>query len=139
MSIKISNPNGMKLPPAFNAIIQQIIEQEPTARNASQYITINLRDPNYSVEFGGYHPVEISLRPSNAEYSLNYITDFSYQGRYYPQLEKEIDICFVSMEFTTLFGGRHKVESKLKFINLFLNNITDYYHMNAYTVTVNAN
>ena len=38
------------------------------------YITLSFRDPTYSSETGGYHPVEILI---NADGQVQYITDFS--------------------------------------------------------------
>ncbi|EPC3745670.1 DUF2787 family protein, partial [Salmonella enterica] len=50
------------------------------------------RDPDYSAERGGYHPVEIRLVHLEDEWCLDYATDFGYVGNVYPELEKIIDI-----------------------------------------------
>ena len=52
-------------------------------------VILNFRDPDYSAEGGGYHPVEIGIDPAG---KIHYITDFSYVGPPgYAELEKELD------------------------------------------------
>lgn len=55
-------------------------------------VSLLFKDLSYSAEKGGYHPVEIRLILRNDEWYFDYITDFSYMGTVYPELEKEIDI-----------------------------------------------
>ena len=75
------------------------LEQIKQSTNA---ITINFRDPCYSAEKGGYHPVEVRLERitvgSSVEpdtFKICYITDFCYAG-YEPfaELVKDIDFDF---------------------------------------------
>lgn len=51
----------------------------------------NFRDPDYSARIRGFHPVEIQFIRKNNEWYFDYVTDFSYMGRVYPELEKKID------------------------------------------------
>ncbi|MEN1933506.1 DUF2787 family protein [Escherichia coli] len=51
-------------------------------------MVINFRDPDYSAESGGFHPVEMRFIRQDNEWYFDYVTDFSYMGRVYPELEK---------------------------------------------------
>ena len=58
----------------------------------SEGFIINFRDPDYSAESGGYHPVEIGV---DAKGRIQYITDFAYYGQgSYAELDKELDFDF---------------------------------------------
>jgi hypothetical protein len=52
-------------------------------------LILNFRDDSYSMQSGGYHPVEISI---NGDGIIRYITDFSYAGD--GELYKEQDFDF---------------------------------------------
>jgi hypothetical protein len=55
-------------------------------------VALNFRDPSYSAESGGFHPVEIGVDPSC---KVLYITDFAYVGLApFAELAKEIDFDF---------------------------------------------
>lgn len=73
---------------------------------SDNYIVINFRDKSYSAEGGGYHPVEVSLsKDANNRYTILYITDFSYCGHYFPELERDLDFDFGnSAAFTRYIG-----------------------------------
>ena len=75
----------------INVIFKEIGNPPPhKARIAA--VSLLFKDLSYSAEKGGYHPVEIRLISRNDEWCFDYITDFSYMGVVYPELEKEIDI-----------------------------------------------
>ena len=59
-----------------NAISAFLTKHTITGNN----VTINFRDPNYSAENGGFHPVEIRLEKHGVTWQLCYITDFTYVG-----------------------------------------------------------
>jgi len=60
--------------------------------DGSNGVILNFKDPDYSAEAGGYHPVEIAI---NSEGEIQYITDFSYVGGGgMAELAKEIDFDF---------------------------------------------
>ncbi|MFP1454338.1 DUF2787 family protein [Escherichia coli] len=40
----------------------------------------------------GFHPVQWLIEDN--EWYFDYVTDFSYMGRVYPELEKEMDFCW---------------------------------------------
>lgn len=44
-------------------------------------VVLNFRDPNYSAERGGYHPVEIMLSKQEEQWQIRYITDFCFVGQ----------------------------------------------------------
>jgi len=68
-------------------------------------VTINFRDPDYSSEDGGYHPVEIRLVNDGTKWHLCYITDFCYVGSgYMAELAKDLDFDFQAGIFQNLFG-----------------------------------
>lgn len=63
-----------------NQVLQKITEA----------VVINFRDPDYSTESGGFHPVEIRFIRKNNEWYFDYVTDFSYMGRVYPDWKKKL-------------------------------------------------
>ena len=68
-------------------------------------VTINFRDPAYSAEKGGFHPVEIRLERQNNTWHPCYITDFAYVGSGpYVELAKDLDFDFQAGVFQNLFG-----------------------------------
>ena len=71
----------------------------------SNAVTINFRDPDYSPQTGGFHPVEIRLEKSADQWQLCYITDFCYVG-YAGQWElvKELDFDFSCGVFQSISG-----------------------------------
>lgn len=99
-------------------------------------LTFNFRDPNYSAEKGGYHPVELRLEKHDDHWELIYITDFSYQG-YPAELEKEIDVCFETKRVFSLFGGWLNQRNGKELMKLFIGNFINYHSMNAYQTKIN--
>lgn len=68
-------------------------------------VTLNFRDPDYSAEKGGYHPVEIMLKRKGDEWHMLYITDFCYAGiGPYAELVKDLDFDFGAGVFQTQYG-----------------------------------
>lgn len=52
-----------------NRVLQKITEA----------VVINFRDPDYSAESGGFHPVEMRFIRQDNEWYFDYVTDFSYR------------------------------------------------------------
>ena len=72
----------------------------------SRYLVFNFRDKSYSVDEGGFHPVEIAIcQTSTGEWSIEYITDFAYMGNYYPELERNLDFDFRVGQFFVAYRG----------------------------------
>lgn len=68
-------------------------------------ITLNFRDPSYSADTGGFHPVEIRLERKGDAFDIIYITDFAYIGiGPFAELVKELDFDFQSGVFQNLHG-----------------------------------
>lgn len=68
-------------------------------------VILNFRDPDYSAEKGGYHPVEIMLKRKGEDWHIIYITDFCYAGiGPYAELVKDLDFDFGAGVFQTQYG-----------------------------------
>lgn len=83
---------GLTLP--VTKLFQQHIATllaEQSQQTSVRAVVINFRDPDYSAESGGFHPVEMRFIRRDNEWYFDYVTDFSYMGRVYPELEKEMD------------------------------------------------
>ena len=79
--------------------------QTDQENKGSKSITINFRDPDYSAESGGYHPVEISMFRQGDEWQLRYITGFSYVGvGHCAELVKDTDFDFEQGTFQSKIG-----------------------------------
>nr|WP_040571559.1 DUF2787 family protein [Shewanella benthica] len=81
------------------------IVQLITDHDNNQAITINFRDPTYSADAGGFHPVEIRLEKDHSQWNFSYITDFCYVGSgYMADLAKDLDFDFGCGVFQNLVG-----------------------------------
>lgn len=121
-----------KLLSILNTELAKLTDPDPTSRG----ITFNFRDENYSSDDGGFHPVEIRLNKHNNQWQFEYITDFSFQGFPYPELVKEIDICFHSKQVTTFFGVPMNKSESDEFIEHFIGNFTAYVDMGVFKVKI---
>lgn len=89
--------------------------------------TINFRDPKYSAEAGGYHPVEIRLERKGQEWAICYITDFGYVG--YGQdveLAKALDFDFQAGMFQDI-SGYYPIETALQIYPIWEENFLTYW------------
>jgi len=111
-----------------------IIEQQIENKKASDgYLTLSFRDPTYSSETGGYHPVEILI---NADGQVQYITDFSFVGQGgYAELVKEIDFDF-SLGLFQHMGRDFPLEQGAELFKIFQSNFCSYYESGVYEVEV---
>lgn len=110
-----------------NQVLQKITEA----------VVINFRDPDYSAESGGFHSVEIRFIRKNNEWYFDYVTDFSYMGRVYPELEKEIDFCWSgNYVFHYLIGDISLAAERNELWSLWERNFMEYLSMGIYRVTV---
>ncbi|HFE7524802.1 TPA: DUF2787 family protein, partial [Salmonella enterica subsp. enterica serovar Newport] len=99
-------------------------------------VTLLFKDLSYSAEAGGFHPVEIRLISRNDEWYFDYITDFSYMGVVYPELEKEIDISWSQQYVFLAYAGDLPVDAGRELFELWQSSFIQYHAMNAYTITV---
>ncbi|HHQ4308979.1 TPA: DUF2787 family protein [Serratia fonticola] len=92
------------------------------------------RDSSYNAETGGYHPVEIRLVRKEERWFFDYITDFAYMGRVYPELEKEIDFSW-SQQYAFHAGlGDLGHKAGCELFELWQSNFIQYYDMDVYTI-----
>jgi len=103
-------------------------------------IILNFRDVDYSITAGGFHPVEIRLVKSvvdgNVNYQFVYLTDFSFQGSPYPELAVDIDVCFISEQVYTVYGGWLDKTGGEELKELFLTNFISYVEMKVFEVEI---
>lgn len=141
MKLNFKKPQDLALPARLFTLLNTELTKTAVTITTQNSLTFNFRDIGYSASSGGYHPVEIRVeRVTSKERSdywkVIYITDFSFQGAPYPELVKEIDICFTSNRVYSFFIG---VLSHLKgqaLLTLFMNNFIDYYASEVYEVTI---
>jgi hypothetical protein len=136
MAIRIKH-EGLALPmsPMFTLYISDLLA--PHENKNEKAVTINFRDPNYSVGDGGYHPVEIRLENEGDGWRFCYITDFCYVGSgYMTELAKDVDFGFDAGVFQNLFGT-YPIEQAIEMFQIWESNFV-YYSMvqKVFTITV---
>ncbi|EJD6408928.1 DUF2787 domain-containing protein [Proteus mirabilis] len=99
-------------------------------------VTLNFRDPLYSAETGGFHPVEIRLLRLHEQWLFDYVTDFSFMGNYYPELEKELDICWSQGYIYHFLMGDIDEEEGGALFELWQRNFIQYHKMKCYEVSI---
>jgi len=106
-------------------------EIHKSGKNNNVALYINFRDPTYSQEDGGFHPVEVMI--SKTGY-IQYITDFSYMG-YPPELVKEIDFDIAAGIFQH-FRNEYNITRGVSLFKLWQLNFCSYYNMDAYKIKI---
>lgn len=115
------------------AIIQQ--ELDKATCDCSSGLTLNFRDPDYSAESGGYHPVEIAVDGNGR---ILYITDFAYYGSGpYAELDKEIDFDFGYKVFQHM-GREFPIARGAELFELWQSNFCDYVTRQVFEVSVST-
>jgi len=134
MKIKLSNQQQNTQSLKLSKDLINIIEQQIENKKASDgYLTLSFRDPTYSAETGGYHPVEILI---NADGQVQYITDFSFVGQGgYAELVKELDFDF-SLNIFQQMGRDYPLEQGAGLFKIFQSNFCSYYESGVYEVEV---
>lgn len=115
-------------------LIKPCFEQPPYP----QAITLNFRDPDYSADHGGYHPVEIRLERRGEQYELMYITDFAYvgQGSGYAELAKALDFDWSQNCFEMQGLPPESLEKAKDLYPVFEENFLSYYLSGVFEVEV---
>jgi hypothetical protein len=131
------NKQCFALPAKLHTLLNCELEKVETPDTDVYAVTFNFRDPNYSAEKGGYHPLELRLEKQSDHWQFIYITDFSYQGGPYPELVKEIDVCFESKRVFSLFGGWLNERNGKELLKLFISNFIEYHTMDTYQTEIN--
>ncbi len=115
------------------AIIQQ--QFDSTICDASAGFILNFRDPDYSAESGGYHPVEIAVDENGR---ILYITDFAYFGSGpYAELDKEIDFDFGYNVFQHM-GREFPIERGASLFELWQANFCSYVERQVFEVSASS-
>jgi hypothetical protein len=136
MKLNFDKIQGFVMPAKLHSLLNSEMAKVEVAEENLYAVTINFRDPNYTADKGGYHPVELRLEKYNNLWRFIYMTDFSYQGRDYPELVKEIDVCFESKRVYSLFGGWLNPRNGKDLFKLFINNFIEYHAMNTYKTKI---
>ena len=102
----------------------------------SHGITFNFRDEEYSPDTGGFHPVELRVVKHGSIWQFEYITDFSYQGYPYPELVREIDICFQTKQVYCLYGGVVSKNEGDELVKLLVTNFICYVESDIFNVHI---
>jgi hypothetical protein len=123
MTIRIKH-EGLAVPmsPMFVLYIADLLAPHENEKA----VTINFRDPNYSVNDGGYHPVEIRLENEGNEWRFSYITDLCYVGSgHCAELAKDLDFDFQAGVFQNLFGT-YPIEQAIEMFQVWETNFVYY-------------
>ncbi len=119
-----------KLHPRLIDLLNDLIEPY-----SSQTLTLHFKDPTYSAETGGFHPVEIMILPTG---KLNYITDFAYVGiGPYAELEKELDFDF-GLKLFGHCGHDYPLESGKEIFQIWQENFVYYHGMGVYQISIDG-
>lgn len=135
MKLTFNKSQRFAVPERLTAILNGELTNIDNAEPGINGITFNFRDDDYSADLGGFHPVEVRIVNSDNLWTFEYITDFSFQGAY-PELVKDIDVCFLTGQIHTLYSGCLHGDSARELIDLFLSNFISYVEANIFTVSV---
>ena len=131
--------DGFALPvtPALLALLSQEAERTDLDLGRCTQLTFNFRNPGYSAEQGGVHPVEIRLVRGLDDWLFDYVTDFSYQGPGHDaELCKEIDFNFLDGEHTMLGWGPLRLAEARELFDIWQSNFIAYCRLECFSVTV---
>ncbi|UWH26669.1 DUF2787 domain-containing protein [Aeromonas veronii] len=131
--------DGFALPvtPALLALLSQEAERTDLDLGRCTQLTFNFRNPGYSAEQGGVHPVEIRLVRGLDDWLFDYVTDFSYQGLGHDaELCKEIDFNFLDGEHTMLGWGPLRLAEARELFDIWQSNFIAYCRLECFSVTV---
>ncbi len=131
--------DGFALPvtPALLALLSQEAERTDLDLGRCTQLTFNFRNPGYSAEQGGVHPVEIRLVRGLDGWLFDYVTDFSYQGLAQDaELCKELDFNFLDGEHTMLGWGPLRLAEARELFDIWQSNFIAYCRLECFSVTV---
>ncbi|MGY3896425.1 DUF2787 domain-containing protein [Aeromonas enterica] len=132
---------GFVLPVAqalLTLLNQEVAKNELNLEHLTQ-LTFNFRNPGYSAQQGGAHPVEIRLIRGLDGWLFDYVTDFSYQGiGQDAELCKALDFNFLDDEHYLKGWGPMQQAEAHELFTLWQSNFVAYCRMAYFTVTVSA-
>jgi len=123
MTIRIKH-EGLALPmsPMLTLYIADLIALYAN----KEAVLLNFRDPNYSADDGGYHPVEMRLENEDDDWRFCYIKDFSFIGTgQMAELAKDLDFDFKKGIFNNLFGI-YPIEQAIEMFQIWESNFVYY-------------
>ncbi|HAU4887826.1 TPA: DUF2787 domain-containing protein [Aeromonas hydrophila] len=133
--------DGFALPvtPALLALLSQEAERTDLDLGRCTQLTFNFRNPGYSAEQGGVHPVEIRLVRGLDDWLFDYVTDFSYQGLGQDaELCKELDFNFLDGEHSMLGWGPLRLAEARELFDIWQSNFIGYCRLECFSVTVSG-
>ncbi|WP_368199026.1 DUF2787 domain-containing protein [Aeromonas sp. R7-4] len=133
--------DGFALPvcQALLALLSQEAERTDLDLGRCTQLTFNFRNPGYSAEQGGVHPVEIRLVRGLDDWLVDYVTDFSYQGLGQDaELCKELDFNFLDGEHTMLGWGPLRLAEARELFDIWQSNFIAYCRLECFSVTVSG-
>jgi len=117
------------LAPGLVTLLDDLIKDQP-----NEALCINFRDPDYSYERGGWHPVELHLSASGM---LETVTDFAYFGQPpFVELGIELDWQFIEPQYFRQFDDMHEIVVGQALFHLWAENFVAYHQMGVYQVEV---
>ncbi|WP_431222132.1 DUF2787 family protein [Serratia sp. L9] len=136
--MNIIHQEGYRLPVNKNLIelLLKEMDKAPPIKQQLKAASFIFRDNSYNAETGGYHPVEIRLIIKEGQWYFDYITDFAYMGRVYPELEKEIDFSWVQQYAFHAGLGDLGYKAACELFELWQANFINYYNLDVYTVQI---
>jgi hypothetical protein len=112
-------------------IIQR--EFEKSNIDSSAGFILNFRDPDYSAESGGYHPIEIAVDKHSR---IQYITEFAYFGSGpFAELDREIDFDFSRRVFQHM-GREFPIERGASLFSIWQANFCEYVERQVFEVSI---
>lgn len=129
------NLEGLAVPVSqtlVNLVNQHLLTYEE--RPALYSVVINFRDTSYSIETGGYHPVEIGFELTEGKWTISYLTDFALFGGPFPELAKEVDFNLAANTLFMAFGEPTPLNTAdaQDFYQLWETNFLSYVEMGSY-------
>lgn len=135
------NRDGISLPvcQSLLSMLSQEAERTDLDLGCCTQLTFNFRNPGYSPEQGGVHPVEIRLVRGLDDWLFDYVTDFSYQGLGQDaELCKELDFNFLDGEHFMQGWGPLRLAEARELFELWQRNFIAYCGLECFSVTVNG-
>ena len=133
--------DGFALPvdQALLVLLDQEVAKTELNLECLTQLTFNFRNPGYSAEQGGVHPVEIRLIRGLDGWLFDYVTDFSYQGLGQDaELCKELDFNFLDDEHNLQGWGPIQRSEAHELFTLWQTNFVAYCRMVYFTVEVSG-
>ncbi len=125
---------SLKIAPALLRLLEGLRQENGLQ---GQSVIFNFRDPDYSADKGGFHPVEIMVE---ADGSLVYVTDFTFVGQGdFAELTTELNWDFRCGEYEQLwYGANLPLHVGAEVFAIWQKNFLDYHAMKVYQIEVTA-